>query len=516
MREDKRGVRKMAVLTATDFMPPVAVEYDYELPGDSSIKHVEFYCLDLVTAALYKVDINRWKHQDVDLQKAPGVTSRMFFWRKKRTRDMAELCTIDGNGCLQVIVTEESSPRINPNMFTCTIACKGNDIFVWSDRTGWGHYYHYNAQGNLFNAVTGGNWTAGRIVSVDERRRCLYFMGYGREQGRNPNYAFANRVGFDGHGLRLLTPEDANHSIFVGPDSRLIVDTYSRIDMPPTVCVRNRNGKFIQVIERTDDSKLKAYGWKAPEQFTVKAADGKTTLYGLMWKPYKFDASQKYPIISQVYPGPFTETVWTDFTVFDKYHNAALAQRGFIVVVFGHRGSCPWRSKGYSVFGYGNLHDYPLADDKAGLEELARKYSFIDINRVGILGHSGGGMMAAAAIMTYPDFYKAAVASSGNYDNRIYNRFWGENYQGIGKDGKFCVKTVAELAPHLKGHLMLATGDADHNVHPANTQRLVEALIQANKDFELLLLPGQEHHYDFKHQQYFERRKRDFFCKYLK
>ena len=248
----------------------------------------------------------------------------------------------------------------------------------------------------------------------------------------------------------------------------------------------------------------------------LTAADGITPLYGIMWKPYNFDPSKKYPIISQVYPGPFTETVWNDFTVFDKYHNGALAQRGFIVVVFGHRGSSPYRSKAYNTYGYGNLRDYPLADDVAGLRDLFHQYSFIDSTRVGIMGHSGGAMMAATALMTYPDFYKAAVASSGNYDNRIYNRTWGENYQGIDENGHFEVKTVMELAPRLKGKLFIATGDRDQNVHPAHTQRLVEALIQANKDFDLLILPGQEHHYDFKHEQYFERRKRDFFERALK
>ena len=286
--------------------------------------------------------------------------------------------------------------------------------------------------------------------------------------------------------------------------------------MAPTVAVRNGGGKLIQIIEKVDISRLLDYGWKYPETFKMKAADGLTDLYGIMWKPYDFDPGRKYPIISQVYPGPFTETVWNDFTVFDRYHNAALAQRGFIVVVFGHRGSSPYRSKNYYVYGHGNLRDYPLADDRAGLEQLGRRYPFIDLSRVGIVGHSGGAMMAAAALMTYPDFYKAAVASSGNYDNRIYNRNWGEQYQGIGEDNKFSVKTVQELAPRLKGHLMLVTGDRDQNVHPAQTQRLVEALIQANKDFELLVLPGQEHHYDFKHQMYFERKKRDFFSKYLK
>lgn len=423
----------------------------------------------------------------------------------------------DSEGNLSVLITESARPRVNPDMFECKIANKGNDIFVWSDRTGWGHIYHYDGHGRLLNPVTSGNWTAGRICAIDEKAKLLFFYGYGHEARRNPYYQHLYRVGFNGKGLKLLTPENAEHKLFVSPNCKIIVDNYSTVSEAPTIVVRDANGKKLDMLEKSDVSKLYAYGWKAPEQFKIKAADGKTDLYGLMWKPYDFDPSKKYPIISQVYPGPFTETVWNDFTVFDKYHNAALAQRGFIVVVFGHRGSSPLRSKAYNTFGYGNLRDYPLADDKAGIEQIAAKYSFVDISRVGIVGHSGGAMMAAAAIMTYPDFYKAAVASSGNYDNTVYNRMWGETYQGIADDNaRFSVKTVQELAPRLKGHLMLATGDVDQNVHPIHTQRLVEALINANKDFDLLVLPGQQHHYDFTHQMYFERRKRDFFERWLK
>ena len=514
MRSDKRGVRRFS-LTYSLGMPPMSYEYDYEIPGDDVVERQQMYFGDLKTGKFSLVNTEKWSGQALTFQKAEGVSDRVYLWREKRTRDIRELCSIDCNGIFRIILTETSKPRINPDMFSCHII-EGKDIFIWSDRTGWGHYYHYDTEGNLKGAVTKGNWTAGRILSYDNQRKELYIQGFGKEKGRNPNYAFVYRVGYDGKNIKLITPENANHSVSVGPQCRLIVDIFSRIDQPTTVCVRNRNGRILSTLEQTDISKLIEYGWKMPEEFVVKAADGVTDLYGIMWKPYDFNPENKYPIISQVYPGPFTETVWTDFTVFDKYHNAALAQRGFIVVVFGHRGSCPHRSKEYNVYGYGNLRDYPLEDDKYGLEQLAKRYSFIDINRVGIVGHSGGAMMSATALMTYPDFYKAAVASSGNYDNTIYNRFWGETYQGIGEDNKFDVKTVMQLAPNLKGHLMLVTGDADQNVHPAHTQRLVEALIQSNKDFELLVLPGQTHHYDYKHQQYFERKKRDFFCKWLK
>lgn len=516
-RIDHRGVRKFGMMWCGDYNTPITSTYEYEIPGDTIVKTTHYYIGDCKRGTLNEVDVRKWKCQEIVAQKADGVDDRIYFWRKKRTRDVAQLCSIDGEGHLRVIITETAKPRINPDMFECKIANKGNDIFVWSDRTGWGHIYHYDGQGHLLNPVTSGNWTAGQICAIDEKAKQLFFYGYGHEAGRNPYYQHLYRVGFNGKGFKLLTPENAEHKVHVSPNCKIIVDNYSTVSEAPTIVVRDANGKTLDRLEKSDVSKLYAYGWKAPEQFKLKAADGKTDLYGLMWKPYDFDPSRKYPIISQVYPGPFTETVWNDFTVFDKYHNAALAQRGFIVVVFGHRGSSPLRSKAYNTFGYGNLRDYPLADDKAGIEQIAAKYPFVDIDRVGIVGHSGGAMMAAAAIMTYPDFYKAAVASSGNYDNKVYNRMWGETYQGITDDNApFKVKTVQELAPRLKGHLMLVTGDVDQNVHPIHTQRLVEVLIKANKDFDLLVLPGQQHHYDSTHQMYFERRKRDFLERWLK
>lgn len=254
-----------------------------------------------------------------------------------------------------------------------------------------------------------------------------------------------------------------------------------------------------------------AYGWKQPERFSVKAKDGITELYGLMWKPFNFDPAKKYPIISQVYPGPFTETVWNDFTVFDRYNNTSLAQIGFIVVVMGHRGGSPYRNAAYYKYGFGKLRDYALEDDKNGLEQLAGRFSFIDLNRLGIFGHSGGGAMATTAICTYPDFYKAAVSSSGDHDNRIYNRTWGETYNGLGSK----MEINQTLAKNLKGHLLLVTGESDQNVNPANTFRMADALIKAGKDFDLLVLPGQSHTYEEPYKTYFQKKLRSYFATYL-
>lgn len=514
-RTDKRNVRSLAVLSQIA-EPPVARTYNYELPGDTAVEKQQLFLCNLdAETRLQPVEVEKWKGQKLEVKPTPDVSDKVFFIRRKRTRDQLEVCYLDvPTMTVKVVCNEEIKPYINEQMFNCQIVNRGKNILLWSDRSGWGHYYRYSLDGKC-NAVTQGDWTAGKICRVDSLGEKIYFYGYGKEKGINPNYAFLYTTDFNGRKIKLLTPENANHAVFISPGLNLIVDNCSRIDTLPRTQVRNINGKWLATLENPDISHLFEYGWKMPEQFTVKAADGVTDLYGIMWKPYNFDPKKKYPVISQVYPGPSQETVWTNFTVFDRYNNTALAQRGFIVVCMGHRGGSSFRGAAYDKFGYGNLRDYPLADDKAGLEHLAAKYPFIDLSRVGITGHSGGGMMAAAAICTYPDFYKVAVASSGNYDNSIYNRTWGETYQGIGEDGKFKVKTVQELAPQLKGHLLLATGDSDQNVHSAHTFRLVDALIRANKDFDLLVLPGQSHHYEGVYDTYFQKKKRDYFSQYL-
>ena len=279
----------------------------------------------------------------------------------------------------------------------------------------------------------------------------------------------------------------------------------------------------------------------------MKAADGITDLYGYMWKPADFDSTKRYPIISYVYPGPQTEAIPLEFSVSTGFNNAALAQVGFIVVTFGHRGGSPLRDRWYHTYGYGNLRDYPLADDKHGIEQLADRYSFIDGSKVGIFGHSGGGFMSTAAICTYPDFYTAAVSSAGNHDNNIYNIWWGETHHGIKegkakatdkKDAKVTkvpkisvdsmnsemedvkfekpqIPTNIELAKNLKGHLLLVAGDADNNVHPANTFRMADALIKAGKNFDMIILPGQNHAYRGISLDFFKRKIWFHFAKHL-
>jgi len=512
VRRDTRKVATMSVIASAITPRPRVSTYKYELPGDKDVAQYELYIGNADNNTFKKVDLTRWPDQQLEVVPTEGNTKDVYVIRRKRTRDEMELCAVDlATGNVRSIIHEISKPFINEDFFNVAIIKAGNEIIWWSDRSGWGQYYRYDANGKLLNRITNGDFTAGKIISMDVQRGEMYLYAFGKKAGINPYYSMVYRVTLDGKSEQLLTPENATHQVFISPDRKYFVDNYSRIDMAPVSVLRKIDGKQIAEVLKPNVSQLYAYGWKNAESFTVKAKDGVTDLYGLIWKPFDFDPNKKYPVISQVYPGPQIETVWNDFTVLDKYNNAALAQLGFIVVAVGHRGNSPIRNAAYYKYGYGNLRDYAIDDDKYALEQLAQRYSFIDLTKVGIFGHSGGGMMTVAAMCKYPDFYKVGVASSGNHDNRIYNRTWGETYQGLAQK----MPVNQDLASGLKGHLMLVTGEVDENVNPANTYRMVDALIKADKDFDLMVLPGESHSYEGAAKSYFQKRLRAYFAKYL-
>ena len=306
-----------------------------------------------------------------------------------------------------------------------------DEMIWWSERTGWGHYYLYTREGKLKNAITAGPYRALRIAEFDPKNRRLYFTANGREAGENPNYQHLYSVQFDGTGLALMDPGDATHRSSLSPSRQFAVDNASRIDKVPTVTLRRSDGTPSCRWRSADLSHLTATGWKMPETFVVKAADGVTDLYGNLWKPFDFDPSRRYPIIVHVYPGPQQEGTTHDFA--PMAGEQTLAQVGFIVIQVGHRGGTPNRSKAYASYGYFNLRDYALADKKTAIEQLALKNPYIDVDRVGIYGHSGGGFMTAAALLQKPynEFFKVGVSSSGNHDNNVYGAYWAERYHGL-------------------------------------------------------------------------------------
>lgn len=530
LRMDKRGIGTLPVVETLSGRPRLTNNSfgssKYMMPGDKAVLHYELSLLDAETRTVTKVNLDKWHDQKVTLLHVSADNRYLYIQRMRRTCDELDICKVDTRtGEVSVILNETCKPYFNDRMQT--IAFINNDQeFLWrSERTGWGHYYLYSADGIFRSAVTSGSWTAGEIVRIDTIKRELYLQGYGREENRHPYYAHLYKASLDGNGtVKLLTPEDANHKVTMFPSGNYFIDTYSRVDLAPRSVLRNKNGKLVCELAQADLTALYAMGWKMPERFTIKAADGVTDLYGVMWKPFDFDSTRHYPIISYVYPGPTQDALPVDFSITGN-DNCALAQVGFIVVNIGHRGGTPLRGRAYHTFGYGNLRDYPLADNKFALEQLADRHPFVDINRVGIFGHSGGAFMSVAALCTYPDFYKAAVATSGNHDNNIYNQAWGETFHGVheevkkGKDSTVTftskIPTNMELAKNLKGHLLIVTGEVDNNVHPAHTYRMVDALLKAGKHFEMYVLPGQNHMYKGAADVFMRRKLWFHFAKHL-
>ena len=531
VRGDSRKVKDMFIVNSLETPRPTLQQYRYEMPGDRELCQYELWVLNRENRKVRKIQTEKWPDQYISVLQSSEKGDRIYFERFKRTWDETDLCVADTKtGTVRELIHETDKPYRDVHLKNVVILNDGADILYRSERSGWGHYYHYDGNGNLKNTITSGDWCAGPIISIDTLKREIYFYGFGREPGNDPYYYMLYKAHIDQEGVSLLSGENAQHNVNFSPTHRFYIDTYSRVDRAPRLMLRNNKGKVLMELARPDTSLLLEIGWRAPERFRVKAADGVTDLYGVMWKPADFDPQKKYPIISAVYPGPYFEYVQTSFTPNDSY-NTRLAQLGFIVITVGHRGGSPMRGKTYHRFGYGNMRDYPLADDKYAIEQLANRYDFIDINRVGIFGHSGGGFMATAAICTYPDFYKAAVSSSGNHDNNIYNRGWVEIYNGVqestktiqtatGKDSIIYtfsshVPTNMELAKNLKGHLLLVSGDQDRNVHPAHLLRMANALIQANKNFEMLLIPGAKHGYTGQANRFFEKKLLFHFAKYL-
>ena len=529
VREDSRKLKDMFVINSLTKRPTLE-KYRYEMPGEKDLCQYELWIINIEKKTANRVPADKWTDQYIQVIQPGEKGDKLFFQRFKRTWDEVDICVVNTETLeVKELIHEVDKPYRDYHMQNTVILNDGKDILFRSERTGWGHYYHYDGEGRLKNVITSGPWVAGQMAAIDTVGRTIYLYGFGREKGVDPYYYMLYKASIDKEGVTLLTPENAQHGASFLSSKRYFVDTYSRVDMEPKIVLKNNQGKVIMELAKPDTRRLKELGWRAPERFTVKAADGLTDIYGIMWKPADFDPNKKYPIISSVYPGPFFEYV-TSFRVDDSY-NMRLAQLGFIVVAMGHRGGSPMRGKFYHRYGYGKLRDYPLADDKYAIEQLADRYAYIDKSKVGIFGHSGGGFMSTAALCTYPDFYTAAVSSAGNHDNNIFNRGWSEIYHGVketakkvkGKDGQdstvytySCkVPTNMELAKRLKGHLLLVTGDMDKNVHPANTLRMVDALIKAKKNFEMIVLPGNGHGFGGKAEAFFERKLWYHFAKYL-
>jgi len=534
---DNRAVKDFWVLNIMTKPRPTLETYKYQMPGEKEAPVTHLHLFDMQNDTRKEIGTSAFKDQTLSLSARPqlkkerdieeksniwlGDNERFFVTRKSRDLHRIDICTYTiGQDTLVPIIKE----RMNTYQETRPLMAlaDGKEIIQWSERDGWAHLYLYDDMGNLKNRLTKGPWHVEKVLNIDEKERVVYFLGNGKDPDENPYYEHLYRVNLDGSGLKQITEQDFFHSVHVDDDARFIVDNYSRVNTVPMAVLLDNNGKKVMDIQESDFSQLFANGYKFPELFKVKAADGITDLYGVMYKPFDFDSTKVYPIVDYVYPGPQVEAVNYPFTRM-SVRTDRLAQAGFIVITVGQRGGHPSRSKWYHNYGYGNMRDYPLADHKYAIEQLANRHSFIDIDKVGIHGHSGGGFMSTAAICQYPDFFKAAVSCAGNHDNNIYNRWWSETHHGVKEEVTekgdttfyYRIATNPEIAKNLKGHLLLVHGDIDNNVHPGNTMRVVDALIRAGKRFDMLILPQQRH--AFRHMnEYFYGRLVDYFSEHLR
>lgn len=536
VRSDMRKVKDLWVIKSLSNPRPTLESYKYHMPGEKESPIDELLIFNLAADTIIKADVAAFPDQDLRLLRAPMKKSerdddyvaskwisadnnRLYFARCSRDLKRVDVCYADPTtGKVTPVIEERLNTYIEFNGLT--MINNGKELIHWSERDGWAHFYLYSNSGKLIRQITSGPYHCERIIGVDETARVMYFTANNHESNENPYYLHLYRINLDGTGLKLLNKGKFDHSVSMDDSHRFFVDNYSRVNTVPESRLFDNLGNEITALEKADLSLLFQAGYKFPEIFTVKAADGITDLYGVMYKPFNFDSTRKYPLIEYVYPGPQTESVNKTFSArMDRLDR--LAQFGFVVITVGNRGGHPSRSKWYHNYGYGNLRNYGLADKKAAAEQLAYRHKYIDIDKVGMHGHSGGGFMTAAAMLTYPDFFKVGVSNAGNHENNIYNRWWSETHHGVkevtdstGTKFIYDIEKNSQIAKNLKGHLLLTTGEIDNNVHPGNTIRLMNALIKANKRFDFFMYPGQRHGYGDMFEYHFWLTG-DYFSKHL-
>lgn len=543
MRQDERGVEHMHYISYTP-QRPKHYSQPYALPGDSVVPYPHIHIIDVDTKTNVVAKVSPRPNQlslggsirDSTWNVNSDKLHVSFYTRGSKSAYLGEVDAKTGD--FRVIArdtgktyVEISNPQ-DPGSFYVTRDLK--DAFWWSERDGWGHLYRFDGAGvaNIASTdgeggmviapepkmqLTSGAWQVGQISYVDEATKTIYFTARGREPNRFLYYAALYKMGYDGSGLTLMTPEDANHVITFSPSGRYFVDQYSRIESPPITVLRAATtGAVIRKLEEADISRLKEAGWRPPQVFSVKARDGMTDTYGVLYLPPKIDTTRKYPIIDHIYPGPQVGSVGA-WSFKNGGEAMSLAELGFVVIQYDHLGT-PLRSKVFHDNYYGFFGDNGLPDHITAIKQLGARYKFIDVDRVGIFGHSGGGFASTDAMLRYPEFFKVAVSGAGNHDNRSYNIYWAEKYQGLmkrdtlRKTDNFETSANKTMAKSLQGHLLLMHGDMDDNVHPANTVQVIDELEKANKSFDLVWAPNRNHGLN---EPYFIRRRWDYFVQYL-
>ena len=543
-RQDAREVGEM-YLTTTNVGHPKLQAWKYALPGDKKIFEIERLIIDVKSKKIIKLkmknDFQRSTTTDhiagrggelLDAQWSED-SSKLAFISSSRDHKEAHLQIADSKtGNVRSVFKENVKTYYESGVRAENWRVLfDSDEFIWySEKNDWGHIYLYDLNTKkLKNRITSGNWLVRKVMHVDYDKREIIFTAGGKEKG-NPYHVYLYKVNFNGDNLICLTPETGSHSINPSPNWGYFVTTYSTTKIAPKSILKDREGKTLLQLSSSNSDDLKSNGWQEPLEFNVKARDDKTDLYGLMYIPSFYDKNDKYPVLNYIYPGPQSGSVGNYSFMIARRDFQALAELGFIVVALDAMGT-PGRSKSFHDAYYGNMGDNGLPDNIKAIEQLSRKYSGMDLSRVGIWGHSGGGFASTAALLRYSDFYDVAVSSSGNHDNRNYEADWGEKWHGLleplnidSKDNSseydvkktnYDIQANQLFVENLKGKLLIAHGMLDDNVPPSNTMLVVDELIKANKDFDLILFPNKRHGYGDM-SNYMMRRKWDYFVKHLK
>ena len=504
----------MLKTTAEEGFRAEVYSYDRAIAGDPKLTVVSYTVFDAETGKEIKSDLAenatfleygfQWKSD-----------TKAYTLRYERGYQKRELIELDvTTGKTRVVISENSETYVDPGIHQYNINKETNDFFWASEKDGWNHLYRYNYEtGELKNQVTKGAFFIRQICKVDYKNEKLYFRACGNEEG-DPYYTYLYSINFDGSNMTLLGSENATHSCSVSPNNKYIFDNYSRVDLPDRFLVRRaKDGKKVMDIAQTDIEDIVKMGWKAPKMFKVKGRDDKTDIFGVMFQPFNMDTNKSYPVIDGTYSGPHTIRAPKTFRRGLINMDVPMAQLGFVMVNVDGFGSA-FRSKKFHDFSYKNLGDIGAPDHIKAIKDLAKEHKYMDTENVGIYGHSAGGYDATHALLTHPKFYKVGVSCAGNHDHRSAKAWWPELFMGYPVGKHYDEQSNYFLADKLEGKLLIVHGNMDNNVNPAASMRMSDELIKANKDFELILLPGKDHgtaYYD----KYFIRKRWDFFVENL-
>ncbi|HNP23819.1 MAG TPA: prolyl oligopeptidase family serine peptidase [Panacibacter sp.] len=480
-------------------------------PGDTDMVYMTPVTFNIETGGeTVHNEFRNVNQASFEWSKEPGIIYCENYPRGYRQVDLYRL---DLNKKINELLYHEKSTT-NIDGYASMLQEEFGKIIILSEKDGWRQLYSLDLKTKMLTAITSGAYYINSIYSVDKKTKTIFFLASGKEPGRNPYYQHLYKTGIDGKGFALLTPENANHDIAVSPGGKYFTDNFSAPDQPTrTVLRETTSGKIIKELCKANIDDLMATGFHFTETFTATARDSVTTIYGAIWKPTNFDPSKKYPVIDQSYTGPHTNMFPRTFMSTLARNNQAMAELGFIVVCVDGMGTAG-RSKAFHNVSYKNMGKN-LTDHVLAIKELAKKYAWVDADRVGIFGHSAGGYDAGHAVLEFPDFYKVAVASSADHDFRMEKDWWPEMYMGWPVDSTYNLVSNITMAGNLKGKLLITHGGIDENVNPSATFKLAEALIKANKEFDMLILPSQHHGYTGIYNDYFTKKKWNYFVEHL-